>query len=142
MEVLALIVAALALGFSVFSFFRQFGLQRRLTEIEEGRRREEVESKMSADVTARFERRVTSGHMGYQFVLLNRGPARADDVTFELVEPTEGRGLILMMKGHHFPVALEAAQEYPILASIGWRADPAVDVVLRWTDGTGPRELS
>ena len=33
---LALVVAILALAFSVFAFLRQFGLQRRVTEIEDG----------------------------------------------------------------------------------------------------------
>ena len=78
MDVLALIVAALALGFAVFSFFRQFGLQRRITEMAEAQRREEVTASLRADVTARFELYVTSsGRKGYHLLLLNRGPARA-----------------------------------------------------------------
>jgi hypothetical protein len=48
----ALFVAVLALGFTAYSFFRQQGLQQRLAAIEEDRRREEVASRLQADVGA------------------------------------------------------------------------------------------
>ena len=51
----ALFVAVLALAFTAYSFFRQYGLQQRLAAIEEDRRREEVASSLQAEVGARFE---------------------------------------------------------------------------------------
>jgi len=141
MDVLALIVAALALGFAVFSFFRQFGLQRRITEIEEDRRREEVTARLRADVTARFDSYLTSsGHKGYQLLLLNRGPARAEKVSFELLEPDEGEAPSMFMEGHQFPIPMAPGQEYPIMAAVVMGTAAAVDVVLHWADGIGPRE--
>ena len=141
MDVLALIVAALALGFAVFSFFRQFGLQRRITEMAEAQRREEVTASLRADVTARFELYVTSsGRKGYHLLLLNRGPARAERVSFELIEPTQGEAPSMFMESHQFPIAMAPGQEYPIMASVVHGTAPSVDVVLRWADGTGPRE--
>ena len=65
MDVLALIVAGLALAFSVYSFFREDRLNRRLAAIEEARREHEVSSQLRADVTAEFNRFVNSGgHTG------------------------------------------------------------------------------
>jgi hypothetical protein len=125
----------------VFSFFRQFGLQRRMTEIEEARRQEEVTASMRADLTARFEVYVTSsGRKGYHLLLVNRGPARAEKVSFELLEPDEGETPSMFMEGHEFPIAMVPGQEYPIMAAVVMGTAAAVDAVLRWTDGTGPRE--
>ena len=53
MEVAAFIVSLAALGFTVVQYFRQEGLQRRVTEIEEARRQEEITSRLVADVTVR-----------------------------------------------------------------------------------------
>jgi hypothetical protein len=82
----------------------------------------------------------SSGHQNYQLVLANRGPARAEDVAFELVEPTEGFAPSLILQGHSFPIALDAEQEYTIVASVVMGTAPAVDIALRWTDGAGAEE--
>ena len=143
MDVLALIVAALALGFAAYSFFRQHGLQQRLAAIEEDRRREEVASRSQADVGARFESYLSSttpAHRNYQLVLSNAGQARAEGVTVGLVGPIEGNAPDLMMKGHSFPIALDPGQEYAIGAVVVMGAPPSVEVLLQWEDGTGSRE--
>jgi len=139
----ALFVAVLALAFTAYSFFRQYGLQQRLAAIEEDRRREDVASSLQAEVGARFESYLsgtTPDHENYQLVLSNAGSARAEEVTVELVGPIEGNAPDLMMKGHSFPIALDPGQEYTIAAVEVMGAPPSVDVLLRWEDGTGSRE--
>jgi hypothetical protein len=139
----ALFVAVLALAFTAYSFFRQYGLQQRLAAIEEDRRREEVASRSQADVGARFESYLSSttpAHRNYQLVLSNAGQARADEVTVELVGPIEGNAPDLMKSGHSFPIALDPGQEYAIAAAVVMGTPPSVDVLLRWEDGTGSRE--
>ena len=139
----ALFVAVLALGFTAFSFFRQYGLQQRLAAIEEDRRREGVASSLQADVGARFESYLSStspAHGNYQLVLSNSGQARAEELTVELVGPIEGNALDLVKSGHSFPIALDPGQEYAIAAAVVMETPPSVDVLLRWKDGTGSRE--
>ena len=142
----ALFVAVLALGFTAYAFFRQHGLEQRLAAIEEDRGREEVASRLQANVGARFESFASSytaasgGARNYQLVLSNAGPARAESVTFELVGPIEGNAPDLMMEDHSFPIALDPGQEYTIAAAVVVGTPPTVDVLLRWQDGTGTRE--
>lgn len=143
MDVLALIASGIAIGFSVFAFFRQDSLQRRVAEIEEARRHDEVTSQLQADVTASFEKSVNSrGAQVYQFVLLNRGAARADNVTFEIPKPPTGEAPGIHMQGHSFPISLDPEQAYVLLAIVVMGTAPAVPVNLRWEDQTGPREKS
>jgi hypothetical protein len=143
MEGWALLVAFLALAFSVFSFIRQFSLQRRVTEIEEARRQEEVQARLAADVVAAFETFISSrGTKGYQFILGNRGPAIAEDVSFEFVRTGGGETPGLVMEGHHFPIRLDPGQQYAVHAIMVMGTAPAVEVVLRWRDGNGAREKS
>ena len=139
----ALFVAVLALGFTAFSFFRQYGLQQRLAAIEEDRRREDLASRSQADVRARFESYLsgtTPAPTNYQLVLSNAGQARAEELTVELVGSIEGNALDLMKSGHSFPIALDPGQEYTIADVVAMGAPPSVDVLLRWEDGTGSRE--
>jgi hypothetical protein len=139
-NVLSLGLSVLALGFAAYSFLRQFKLQRRLTEIEEGRRQDEVTRRLEADVTASFEQYTTSqGRNGYRFVLVNQGLARATEVLFEIREPSRGNAPRLLSEGHHFPLALDPGQRYTIVASVAMQTAPSVDVDVSWTDGTGAK---
>jgi hypothetical protein len=73
------IVSGLALLAAVSLGVRQERLQRRVTRIEEERRREEVELRLRADVTAVVERELNS--RGKQVTILkirNLGPAVGD----------------------------------------------------------------
>jgi len=75
----AFIISVLALVGATYVGVRQLILQGRVTKIEEARRQEEVESKLMAEVTARFESYftgMTSQSTAYRFVLENQGPAQ------------------------------------------------------------------
>lgn len=92
-------------------------------------------------MTAAFNTFVNSrGSTSYQLVLANRGPARADDVTFDLTNPTDGLAPDIMMQGHTFPITLDPGQAYTMFAVVVMGTAAAVDLVLRWRDGTGSRE--
>jgi hypothetical protein len=79
MEILSLIVAVLALLSTIVLSLWQLNLQRRVSTIEEARRAEEVESRLSADVTAELQ--------NVSLVLVNRGPAIAEDIGIERASP-------------------------------------------------------
>jgi hypothetical protein len=112
-----------------------------VTEIEEARRHEEVTAGQEADVSAGFGTYISSrGTKGYQFVLANGGPARAEDVSFEFLQPDSGEAPGLIMEGHNFPISLDANQKYAVMAIMVMGTAPAIEVVLRWKDGTGTRE--
>src|SRR5574341_366393 len=126
-------VAILALVFSILAFVWTFRLQRRLADIELARRSEEVTSKLQANMTARFERYATSRGQGHRLVLANGGPARAEDVSFDLVDPVGGKPPSLDMANHRFPIrALAPGQEYPIVAFIAHEDATVVDIMLHW----------
>lgn len=122
-------------------------LQQRVTKIEEARRDEEIESKRMADLTARFKTQVRESPRGWsarthQFILHNRGPARAEDVSFEIGTPANGTAPDVDIEGHEFPLSLDPDQVYAILCLIDRETAHSVDVDLRWKDGTGQRAKS
>jgi hypothetical protein len=112
-----------------------------MAAIEEARRQEEVEARDLAEVTAFFEDRITSqGRPGQSLVILNRGPAVAQDILIVLTATGEGDTPIL--------VGAEAELRLPRLDADGRFAWPAlthsgtaraIDVELNWRDGSGPR---
>ena len=113
MEGWALAVAVLAFVFSAFAFLKQFSLQRRVTDIEEARRQDEVTSRLVADVTAMIEHesRPGSALADYTWLVLhNRGPAIARDTDVD----TEGEGWHVMKDAATLPVTLDAGQRYRI----------------------------
>jgi hypothetical protein len=118
-------------------------LQQRVTKIEEARREEEIESKRTANLAARFETYIRESPRGpsktYKFILHNQGPARAEDVSFEIGTPAKGTAPDVVMEGHEFPLSLEPDQVYPILCLVDMETAHSADVDLRWRDGTGPR---
>jgi hypothetical protein len=138
----SIIISAIALLVSIIVGVRQLILQSRVTRIEEARRREEVASKLTAELTARFEsyrRTPTSQARAYRFVLENLGPARAQDVSFEIQAPANGEAPSVQMEGHTFPIPLDPKQEYRMGCIRPHGTASAVNVDLRWKDGTGPR---
>ncbi len=134
---LSLILSAVAVAATLGLGIWQLILQRRVTAIEQDRRRDEITSRLVADVEASFE---YGGSKEHRFVLRNRGPSRAEQVSFEVLPPESLDGLRLYTEGHRFPLDLDAHQEYRIACGATFGCAPTVDVVLRWTDGTGPRE--
>lgn len=137
MEGWALAVAVLALLLSAFAFFKQFPLQRRVTDIEEARRQEEVASRLVADVTARTAKEPQHGSLAEStyLVIHNRGPSVAEDVNLE----TSGEGWHTFTDAATFPVTLDADQEYrvPLVLTVG--SDSTMEVVLTWRDRTGDK---
>lgn len=125
MDVLALIVSGLALLFSVFAFYRQFGLQRRLAAIEEARRQEEIEARLSASVSIDLD--------GLDFVLYNSGSARAQNVHIENRTP----GVQLTHEAANLALPLDAGQTYRFGGVAEWSVD-AMEVELTWSDELGP----
>jgi hypothetical protein len=137
-----IVISVLALLVSIFVGVRQLILQQRVTKIEEARRQEEVTSKLTAEVTARFESYYvsqTSQARAYRFVLENLGPAKAEDLSFEIQTPAEGDAPSVQMEGHSFPVPLDPKQEYKIGCIVPHGTASSVNVDLRWKDGTGAK---
>ncbi|SRR6266508_319413 len=138
----AIVISALALLVSIIVGVRQLALQGRVTKIEEARRKEEVTSRSAAEVTARFEsyrRTPASQARAYRFVLENLGPARAEDVSFEIQSPAIGEAPSVEMSGQIFPVPLDPKQEYEMMCYVPHGTASSVNVDLRWKDDTGGR---
>lgn len=139
----SLIISALALAVSIYVGRRQVRLQQQVTKIETARREEEVASRLVADVSARFESYIASlatQAKAYNFVLLNQGPARAHEASFEILAPAKGLAPTPREEGHHLPVTLDRGQKYVIACTVPQGTAPSVEVVLRWTDGRGSQK--
>jgi len=94
------ILATLVLG------FRQMDLQHRVTRIEEERRREEIELRRRADVTAVVDRELNS--RGKQVTILkirNRGPAPAREVSYD-IEGIKGGTPTIVYESVRTPIPL------------------------------------
>ncbi len=94
---------------------------------------EEVTSKLTAEVTARFEsypRYTAIQARGYRFVLENQGPAAAEDVSFEIRTPIEGEAPHVETKGHSFPTSLDPHQPYKMLCVVVTGTAPSVTLTL------------
>lgn len=139
MDVAAILVSLLALGFAIYSFVRQFGLQRRVTSIEVARREEEVAARLVADLTAAVKREARSDiGSDWWLVLTNRGPAVAKNVDVDITakenEPPE-----LLKDQHSFPLTMDAGQDYPLYMTVLIDSGPTFQAHLRWEDGRGPQ---
>lgn len=114
-----IIISLGALVVAGYVGLRQLGLQQRVTKIEEARREEEVTSRLEAEVTARFEFFISNaGTQAYRFVLWNQGPARAEEVDFEILTPVKGVAPFVRMEGHHLPVSLDRDQFYRMMCTV------------------------
>jgi hypothetical protein len=103
------LAAVAALLLSAIVFLKQFPLQRRVTEIEEARRQEEVASRLVADVAAAIEHEARPGSALSQstyLVLHNRGPAVAADTDIE----AGAEGWSVMKDAAPLPVTLDAGR--------------------------------
>jgi hypothetical protein len=139
LDVIGVILGAIAILVSVWIAVRQQGVQNRLATIEVARRDEELTARRQADVTAYFEPRVTShGRVGKSFVVANRGLARARDVTFEIVPVGEGDSPLLVSEEGDVPIPiLDSGGTYSWPAEFVYGTASALDVHLRWQDEAG-----
>jgi hypothetical protein len=125
--VLGVIVGALGIS--------QYRLQKRVTRIEQERRTEELDARLRADVMALFEVRQDRGNL--DFVLWNRGPAVAREVSFNM-KPVGVGDLPILRGGPPLPIpALDVEQRFEFPAMTGLQFARAVDVELQWLDGAG-----
>jgi hypothetical protein len=113
-----------------------------VTAIEEARRREEVSARLVADLTAGVNRELKKGagsheYHDYWLVLTNRGPAVAEDVDVHLLAEKDGGEPPELSKGGHFPVTLDAGQEYRVWLMVSYGMSPNFRADLRWQDGRG-----
>jgi hypothetical protein len=143
MEAVAVMLSALAFLFAIYSYARQVGLQRRVTSIEESRREEEVAARMAADLTVVVKRELKKGAWSHEYdetrlVLHNRGPAVARDVDIVLLGVTQG--FPELRKGDHFPIRLDAGQEYPLWLVTAWGMSTNIRAALRWEDSRGQQQ--
>jgi hypothetical protein len=147
---ISIFIAVAALGVAVYTALRnaslqkdQVRLQERVTDIEEARRGDEIAARLVAEVTAKFESYISkAGSQAYKFVLLNQGPARAENVTFEVLKPAVGVPPSIRMEGHNFPVSLDRNHEYEMACTVLLATAPSVEVILHWTDGRGKQDKS
>jgi hypothetical protein len=138
MEVAALIIAVVSLAVSFYFASRQAGLQRRMAEIEEARRQDEIRATQRADITAAFEKGVDSrGRTTWRFVLTNIGAAAAREVKLE-VAAVERLAPDIAFERFQFPIPrLDPTQKYPFPAAMSSGVAPAVQVDLWWNDDKG-----
>lgn len=90
-----------------------------------------LESKLMAEVTARFESYFvsqTSQDRAYRFVLENLGPARAENVSFEIRAPTNGEAPFVQIDGHSFPIPLDPKQVDKMLCTVAHGTASSVNV--------------
>ena len=127
--------AGLLVAVGVAAF--QYRLQHRVTEIEQARRTDELEARRRADVTASFEPKPNTTGI-FHLVVLNKGPAMAKNVTFEI-----HGGDPLRMEPVSLPLpTLDSGHRFPIVAIPLFGASNTVDVELAWEDESGPRRKS
>jgi hypothetical protein len=137
MEVAALVIAGLSLLASAGLAIVQYRLQQRLGGIEEERRKEELEARLQADLTATFERRAGNfDKLDLFLVIYNRGSVGAKNVNFEILQYEEGGGAQLLAKDAFPTPVIDDRAEYAVraLGNPGW-----MDVKVTWTDLSGPR---
>jgi hypothetical protein len=133
----ALAVAVVAAAFSIYAFFRQFALQRRVTDIEQARREEEVASRLVADVTVSFDRDRTAtaaggrALSGDRLIINNRGPATAREANIE----ADAQGWGVMKDAVQPPVTLDADQKYPIPVARMEQSQPSTSFYDGRTEG-------
>lgn len=127
-SVVSLLISAAAFGFAVYTWRRQFA-------IEKDRRAEELASRIKADVVASFERRTSSaGKLNPILVLWNRGQAIASEVMVEFPTMEGDRSPLL---DNPFPVSIGSDQRTKLPVAFV-HGDPTVlPVRVTWTDETG-----
>jgi hypothetical protein len=121
---------------------RQQRLDRKLADIEQARRAEEVSLRLAADVTAAFEsepRRGSPTAERHYLVLTNRGAAPARDVDIDY--PTGERMPTVWKEGIEFPITLDPEQRFRVPAAPGGYGESlTLAVTISWTDNRGPQK--
>ena len=136
------ILSAIAIVVAGGTFFWQYGLNRRLAAIEEERRGEEVSARLRADVTAFFEKTLSSkGTPRKIFVLKNRGPSMARGVRFTMRAVSGDAPLLVGVNPEEFALEfLDIEGRYEIPVEMMLSTGRAVDIYLQWEDEEGPQE--
>lgn len=130
------VIAFLALLGTAIIGFLQWKQHERINAIEEARRREEVESRQRAVVTAEFVPLTTAdGRSKCHLVVRNDGPAEARGVDFVLgPEAKDGP----LLRDAPFPLeVLRPGGSFKMRAVLFGETAPHVTARLSWTDGVG-----
>lgn len=143
-------VSLIAVGVSIRVFKRQnrtdamsIDLQRRLTEIEEARRTEEVARKTEADIRASFRRERSDFFDGWDTFLdiENRGGAAAHNVNLEsLQERPSGSNVMVPEQDAIFPLS-EMLPGHKVTCGLSFPMDSgnSYEAVVTWDDPRGPQ---
>lgn len=135
-----IILSAAALLVAIVLGVLHYRLAHRVGKIEHERRVEELEARGRADVAAFFE--PAGGSSTVNFVLLNRGPAVAHDVSFEM-RPVDGERMTLGSEPMPpLPPVLDAGQSFKILHQPMMGEARVVDVELSWRAEAGQQRKS
>jgi hypothetical protein len=132
-------ISLAALTFSVYCWIRGFSITRRLATIEFERRGEELAANASASVSARIRKDPVPGsdiHLHAKLVIHNAGPARAEGIMLEPVNP-EDAILPDSYLEKWFPWSLDASEDHEITAIISHDTPPIVEARLTWSDALG-----
>lgn len=140
MEFAPVIISVVALLAAVVLSLRQIHLQRRVTHIEEERRREEIELRRRADVTAVVDRELNS--RGQQVTILkirNQGPAPAREVNFD-IEGIGGGTPTIVYESVRTPVPLlDPGGERRVALEPMLGVAVMMKVSMQWQDDEGPK---
>lgn len=140
MDLAPVIISIVAILATLVLGVRQMNLQHRVTRIEEERRREEIELRRRADVTATVDRELNS--RGQQVTILkihNRGPAPAREVNFD-IEGIEGDAPIIVYESVRTPAPLlDPGGERRVALELMLGVAPTMKVSMDWQDDEGSK---
>jgi hypothetical protein len=139
-DVISAAIAAVSLVIAVIFAYRQTRTQARLTAIEAERRRDEVEARRHANVSA-----VVAGTpTALQLVLANDGPAAAEELWATVLpvgsdDPPLFHGLKELEQA---PAALRPGDRLPFPVLTLAETAERVQIVVSWKDEAGPHHES
>jgi hypothetical protein len=139
-DIISATIAAVSLVIAVTFAYRQTRMQTRLTAIEAERRRDEVEARRCANVSA-----VVAGTpTALQLVLANDGPAAAEELWATVLpvgsdDPPLFHGLKELEQA---PAALQPGDRLPFPVLTLAETAERVQIVVSWKDEAGPHHES
>jgi hypothetical protein len=136
-EWIGVTLAAVAILVSTWTALRQHGVQVRLAAIEEARRSEELAARSQADLTAFFE--PIPGKSERNFVVHNRGPARATNILPTIAAAGEGNTPEIYGLEDTLLPSLDPGGRYSWLALPSMGDARTVDIHLQWEDPSGKK---
>jgi hypothetical protein len=129
------LIALASLFVTIVFVRRQTGMQARLTEIEEARRREEIQAQHQARLSVDVE----PGRQDVGLVIRNSGPATARAVRVDAQSTSgEDRPMIHGLDGPAVDLPAGSRVAFPMLRF--GSAAKALRVQVTWTDGAGQHE--